>query len=47
MDKNVYQFISQTTGDPIVQRRICPRTGEEFPIFQGDIDMLQKISPTI
>lgn len=47
MDKSVYQFISKQTGDPIVQRRTCPRTGQEFAIFQGDVELLDKISPII
>lgn len=47
MDKTTYEFIAQQTNDPITQRRICSRTGEEFPIYKSDIDMLEKISPTI
>ncbi len=47
MDKKVYEFISQKTGDPIVELRTCKRTGKEFPIFQWDIDMLEKLSPVI
>ena len=47
MDKSSYQLISQQTNDPIIERRICSRTGEEFPIFQSDVDLLEKISPVI
>jgi hypothetical protein len=47
MDKKVYEFISQKTQDPIVERRTCPRTGEEFAIFQSEKDLLSKISPVI
>ena len=47
MQKSIYEFISQKTNDPIVERRTCKRTGEEFAIFQGDIDLLDKLSPTI
>ena len=47
MDKKVYEFISKQTSDPIVERRTCKRTGEEFAIYQGDIDLLHKISPNI
>ncbi len=47
MDKKVYEFISETTSDPIVERRTCPRTGEEFAIYQSDVDMLEKVSPSI
>ncbi|HRX63530.1 MAG TPA: hypothetical protein P5060_00270, partial [Candidatus Absconditabacterales bacterium] len=47
MQKEVYKFISKQNNDPIVERRKCKRTGESFPIFQSDIDILKKISPTI
>lgn len=47
MQKSVYELISKNNGDPIVERRTCARTGEEFAIFQSDIDMLKRISPTI
>jgi hypothetical protein len=47
MDKKVYEFISKQTNDPIVERRTCERTGEDFPIFQADIEMLEKLSPVI
>ena len=47
MQKEVYEFIAQQTQDPIVERRTCRWTGEQFPLFQGDIDLLDKLSPTI
>ena len=47
MQKEVYEFISKQTGDPIVERRTCRRTGSQFPIFQGDKDMLRKQSPIV
>jgi hypothetical protein len=47
MEKAVYEFISKQTGDPIVERRTCARTGQEFAIFQGDVELLDKISPII
>lgn len=47
MQKNIYEFISAQNNDPIVERRNCKRTGEPFAIFQSDIDMLDRISPTI
>jgi len=41
MERKVYEFISKQTnpakdgaGDPIVERRTCRRTGEEFAIFK-------------
>ena len=47
MQKEVYEFISKQTNDPIVERRTCLWSGEEFAIFQWDVDMLDSISPTI
>lgn len=46
MDKQVYQFIYQTTNDPIVERRTCAISGEQFPIYQSDSEFYKKISPT-
>ncbi len=43
MDKQVYEFISKQTQDPIVERRKCKRTWQDFPIFQWDIDLLEKL----
>ena len=47
MQKKVYEFISKKNSDPIVERKICKRTGKEFAIFQSDLDMLDKLSPVI
>ncbi len=46
MDKKVYEFISETTHDPIVEWKTCAITGQPFAIFQSDKDLLEKISPT-
>lgn len=43
MQKEVYEFISKKTNDPIVERRICRVSGEEFAIFQSDKDFFQKL----
>ncbi len=43
----VYEFISKQTNDPIAEWRVCPRTGERFAIFSGDIRLLDLLSPTI
>ena len=45
MQKQVYEFISKQTGDPIVEWRTCRISGSEFAIFQSDIIFLEKISP--
>jgi len=47
MQREVYEFISKQTWDPIVERRICRRTGEDFPIFKWDVDLFDKLSPII
>jgi len=43
--RSVYEFISEQTSDPIVERRICRVSGIEFPIFQSEINFLKKIAP--
>jgi hypothetical protein len=47
MDKKTYEYISKQLSDPIVEWRISQRTGKEFPIFQKDKELLQKISPKL
>lgn len=47
MEKNVYEFISKQTNDPIVEWRTCAVSGTEFPIFQSDLVYYEKISPTL
>ena len=47
MQKTVYEFISQQTNDPIVEWRTCAISGDEFALFQGDIDLLEQLSPVI
>ena len=46
MQKNVYEFISKQTNDPIVERKTCKISGTQFPIYQSDVDFYDKISPT-
>ena len=47
MDKKVYEFISQKSNDPIVERRTCRWCGSDFSVFEGDKKMLDTLSPTI
>jgi hypothetical protein len=47
MEKQVYEFISKQTKDPIIERRTCKRTWQDFPIFQSEINLMEKISPVI
>ena len=46
MQKEVYEFISKKSSDPIVERRTCAVSGQPFAIFQSDKDFYEKISPT-
>jgi hypothetical protein len=47
MDKKVYEFIRDKTGDPIVEWKTCKVSGKPFPIFQSDISFYDKISPVL
>lgn len=47
MQKQVYEFISTKTSDPIVERKTCKVSGQSFAIFQSDVEMLDKLSPVI
>ena len=43
--KDVYEFIGQQGSDPITDWKTCKVSGQEFPIFQSDIEFYDKISP--
>ena len=43
--KEVYEFISKTTNDPIVERKKCEISWQEFPIYKSDLEFYDKISP--
>jgi len=47
MQKKVYEFVSQHMEDPIVQWKTCPESGQEFAVFQSDLDFYEKISPSL
>ena len=47
MQKEVYEFISKQTNDPIVEWKTCAVSGEPFAIFQSDLDFYDKISPVL
>ena len=47
MDRQVYEFISKQNNDPIVERRVCEKSGENFPIYQSDMAFYEKLSPMI
>jgi hypothetical protein len=44
--KEVYEYISLQTKDPIIEWKTCRASGIEFPIYQSDLDFYNKISPT-
>jgi len=44
--KEVYEFVSKQTNDPIVEWKTCRVSGISFPIYQSDLDFYIKISPT-
>ncbi len=43
--RQVYEFISIQTNDPIVERKVCKVSGAEFPIYKSDMEFYDKISP--
>ncbi len=45
--RDVYERISQQTHDPIVERRICRVSWQEFPIYASDDVFYAKISPAL
>jgi len=47
MQKEVYKIIAKEIDDPIVERRTCPATGEEFAIFASEKKFLEAISPVL
>ena len=44
--REVYEFISKQTNDPILERKTCAVSGQSFAIYQSDLDFYNKISPT-
>ena len=44
--KEVYEYVSKKSNDPIVERKKCRLSWQEFPIYQSDLDFYDKISPT-
>lgn len=44
--KHIYEYVAQAKNDPILERRICPISKTQFPIYKSDADVYQKASPT-
>ncbi|MDD4530177.1 MAG: hypothetical protein PHO80_01330 [Candidatus Gracilibacteria bacterium] len=47
MDKKAYEFIASQTGETILEWKKCKWCSENFPIYSGDKEMLDKLSPVI
>ncbi len=45
MRKEVYEYISRKTWDPIIEWRICRISWKQFAIFQSDKEFYEKVSP--
>lgn len=45
MDQKTYKYISKQTNNPITERKKCKISWQDFPIFQSDVEFLNKISP--
>lgn len=44
--REVYEYISHKTNDPIVEWKVCKISGESFAIYQSDLEFYTKISPS-
>ncbi len=45
-DRSVYEYISTINNDPIIERKTCALSGQQFAIYQSDIDFYTRMSPT-
>jgi len=45
--KKLNQILESQSKDKIVEFKTCKYSGEEFPVFQKDLDLIEKISPVI
>ena len=43
--KEVYEYISKKANDPIVERKKCRVSWQDFPIYKSDLDFYDKVSP--
>ena len=41
--KEVYEYISKQTNDPIVERKTCAVSGTLFPIYKSDLEFYEKV----
>ncbi len=45
MNKQVYDFISNQSKDPIIEWKECKISKQIFPIFESDLEFYEKLSP--
>lgn len=43
----IIKYLEENKWEKVFEYRICKWTWESFPIFQSDVDMINKLSPTI
>ena len=44
--KEVYEYISKKSNDPVVERKKCRLSWQEFPVYKSDLEFYDKVSPT-
>lgn len=44
--REVYEYVSKKTNDPIVEWKKCRISWQEFPIYQSDLNFYDRVSPT-
>ena len=44
--KEVYEYVSKKTKDPIVEWKKCRLSWQDFPIYKSDLEFYDKVSPT-
>ena len=44
--KEVYEYVSKQSNDPIVEWKKCSLSWQDFPIYQSDLEFYDKVSPT-
>ena len=43
--KEVYEFVSEKTNDPILEWKKCRLSWQNFPIYKSDLEFYDKVSP--
>ena len=45
ISKEVYEYVSKQTNDPIMERKKCSVSWQDFPVYKSDLKFYDKISP--